>query len=48
MKKSVLKTKKKKTQPITPDDIYKNIGFLGTKGNLLKALMEEKKIERLR
>lgn len=48
MKKAVLKTKKKKTKQITREEIYKNIGFLGTKGDLLKALMEEKKIERLR
>jgi len=32
--------------PITPEFIEENFGFLGTKGNLLKALMEEKKIER--
>jgi len=32
--------------PITPETIEKNIGFLGTHGKLLKALMEEKKRER--
>ncbi|MBI5731114.1 MAG: AbrB/MazE/SpoVT family DNA-binding domain-containing protein [Ignavibacteriales bacterium] len=32
--------------PITPEVIEKNFGFLGTKGKLLKALMEEKKLER--
>lgn len=32
--------------PVTPEMIEKNFGFLGTKGKLLKALMEEKKIER--
>ncbi len=32
--------------PITPEMIESNIGFLGTKGKLLKALMEEKKRER--
>jgi AbrB family looped-hinge helix DNA binding protein len=32
--------------PITPEVIEKNFGFLGTKGRLLKALMEEKKMER--
>lgn len=32
--------------PITPEVIEKNFGFLGTKGRLLKALMEEKKLER--
>lgn len=32
--------------PITPEAIEKNFGFLGTKGKLLKALMEEKKRER--
>lgn len=48
MKKSVLKTKKKKPKLVTREEIHKNIGFLGTGGKLLKALMEEKKIERLR
>ena len=32
--------------PITPEMIESNFGFLGTKGKLLKALMEEKKRER--
>ena len=32
--------------PITPELIEKNFGFLGTKGNLLRALMLEKKRER--
>lgn len=32
--------------PITAELIEKNIGFLGTKGKLLRALMEEKKRER--
>ena len=32
--------------PITPEMIEKNIGILGTKGKLLRALMEEKKRER--
>jgi len=32
--------------PITPELIEKNLGFLGTKGKLLRALMEEKKRER--
>ena len=31
---------------VTPDEIKANIGFLGKKGKLLKALMEEKKAER--
>ena len=35
-----------KMVPITPEMIDTNFGFLGTKGKLLKALMEEKKIER--
>ncbi len=35
-----------KIMPITPDVIKANIGFLGNEGNLLKALMEEKKKER--
>lgn len=48
MKKSTSKTKKKKRRHITREEIYKNIGFLWTKGSLLEALMEEKKIERLR
>jgi AbrB family looped-hinge helix DNA binding protein len=30
----------------TPEEIKANAGFLGTKGKLLKALMEEKKRER--
>ncbi len=32
--------------PVTSDIIDANKGFLGTKGRLLKALMEEKKKER--
>lgn len=32
--------------PVTPELIKSNKGFLGTKGKLLKALMEEKKKER--
>jgi AbrB family looped-hinge helix DNA binding protein len=35
-----------KMVPLTPELIRANIGFLGTKGKLLKALMEEKKKER--
>lgn len=36
-----------KIKPVTPEIIKANIGFLGKDGpNLLKALMEEKKIER--
>ncbi|WP_337873140.1 AbrB/MazE/SpoVT family DNA-binding domain-containing protein [Ignavibacterium sp.] len=31
---------------VTPEEVKNNIGFLGTKGKLLKALMEEKKRER--
>ncbi|MEO8209776.1 MAG: AbrB/MazE/SpoVT family DNA-binding domain-containing protein [bacterium] len=31
---------------ITPEMIDSNFGFLGTKGKLLKALMDEKKRER--
>jgi len=31
--------------PVTAEIIKKNAGFLGTKGKLLKALMEEKKLE---
>jgi bifunctional DNA-binding transcriptional regulator/antitoxin component of YhaV-PrlF toxin-antitoxin module len=30
---------------VTPEEIKANAGFLGTKGKLLKALMEEKKKE---
>lgn len=30
----------------TPDEVKANIGFLGTKGKLLKALMREKKLEK--
>jgi hypothetical protein len=48
MKKSTLEKGKKKIEPITKEVIRKNIGFLGKKGSLLKALMEEKKIEKLR
>lgn len=29
----------------TPEEVKENIGFLGTKGKLLRALMEEKKLE---
>lgn len=32
--------------PLTEETIDKNIGFLGTKGKLLKKLLEEKKSER--
>jgi AbrB family looped-hinge helix DNA binding protein len=32
--------------PITPELIDKNIGILGMKGKMLRALMEEKKRER--
>ncbi len=32
--------------PVTPELIEKNVGFLGTKGKLLRALQEEKKRER--
>ena len=32
--------------PITPEVVKANIGFLGKEGDLLKALMEEKKKER--
>ncbi|MCF6269196.1 MAG: AbrB/MazE/SpoVT family DNA-binding domain-containing protein [Melioribacteraceae bacterium] len=32
--------------PITEEAIDNNIGFLGTKGELLKTFMREKKIER--
>jgi AbrB family looped-hinge helix DNA binding protein len=35
-----------KLMPITPELIRSKAGFLGTKGRLLKALMEEKKKER--
>lgn len=35
-----------KLMPITPDVVKANIGFLGKEGDLLKALMEEKKKER--
>ncbi len=31
---------------VTPAEIKANIGFLGSKGKLLKSLMLEKKIER--
>ncbi len=30
---------------VTPEEIKANIGFLGTKGKFLKALMKEKKRE---
>lgn len=33
-------------KPITAETIRKNIGLLGTKGKLMKALLEEKKKER--
>lgn len=33
------------TALVTPDEIKTNIGFLGTKGMLLKTLVEEKKRE---
>jgi len=33
-------------KPVTSKTIQKNIGILGTKGKLLKILMEEKKKER--
>ncbi len=32
--------------PITPEVVKANIGFLGKEGDLLKALLEEKKKER--
>ena len=32
--------------PVTPELIDKNIGLLGTKGRLMRALQEEKKRER--
>lgn len=35
-----------KITPITKETIRANAGFLGTKGKLLKSLMEEKKRER--
>lgn len=35
-----------KMVPVTPEMIESNFGFLGTKGKLLKSLMEEKKRER--
>lgn len=35
-----------KMMPVTAEFIRANAGFLGTKGKLLKALMEEKKTER--
>ncbi len=31
--------------PLTEETIDKNIGFLGTKGKLLRKLMAEKKVE---
>ena len=34
--------------PVTPEVVKANIGFLGKEGDLLKALMEEKKRERAR
>jgi len=35
-----------KIMPLTPEIIKANKGFLGTKGKLLKLLLEEKKKER--
>jgi AbrB family looped-hinge helix DNA binding protein len=35
-----------KLLPITAELIRENIGFLGTKGKLIKALMDEKKKEK--
>jgi len=32
--------------PVTPELIDKNIGLLGTRGKLMRALLEEKKKER--
>jgi len=32
--------------PVTPELIDKNIGILGTKGKLMRALLEDKKRER--
>ena len=32
--------------PVTPELIDKNIGLLGTKGKLMRALLEDKKRER--
>jgi len=32
--------------PVTPELIDKNIGLLGTRGKLMRALMDEKKRER--
>lgn len=40
IKKKIIKNK------ITKEEISKNVGFLKTKGKLLKALMKEKKRER--
>ncbi|MEW6195027.1 MAG: hypothetical protein AB1521_07725 [Bacteroidota bacterium] len=48
MKTRVQETKGKKVKTITTEEIFKNKGFLGKKGGLLKTLMQEKKIERLR
>lgn len=33
-------------EPLTPEFVDSQFGFLGTKGRLLRALMEEKKRER--
>lgn len=33
-------------EPLTPEFVDSQFGFLGTKGKLLQALMEEKKRER--
>lgn len=35
-----------KMLPVTPEFIRSKAGFMGTKGKLLKALMDEKKKER--
>lgn len=48
MKRRSKKDKKQIIMPITSEEIKKNIGFLGTKGKLLRALLLEKKIEKLR
>ena len=32
--------------PVTPELIDKNIGLLGTEGKLMRALLEDKKLER--
>lgn len=48
MEKSTSKIKEKKQRPISIEDIYKNIGFLGTRGKLIKALIEEKNVAGLK